>query len=316
MYVELSRSKYPNRLRQLGFTMIEMTMMILIVVLLATIAIPQFLDFQTDAKTALAQSLQSAIQTGIVTQRMNMLMRCGAPPGTWPAAADIQANDITNGGSFCTAADIPVPSQRKVLMGYANGLPVNPLGNPPLNIVINCIATGTCGSFGFNEYAPKEVLTYAPHMEASFGAFSGASNSAFMAMFSLGRSLLRVVPAFAVAPVTTGTPCGGAGASYSNGWCYNSASGGMWADAKSESSSVTTVIVAVNTPVPTPKPVATPAPTPTPTPTPAPTATPKIDVEDDQKDSKEKKSKGKNSKEKDSSDKSGSDAKSKTEKED
>src|SRR4029079_3742435 len=87
---------------QNGFTLIEMLMVILLVAILAAVAIPQFVDFRTEAKNAATNAALGALRTGIATQIGQMVLRCSAASGTLPLAAQIAANDITTGGVPCT----------------------------------------------------------------------------------------------------------------------------------------------------------------------------------------------------------------------
>ncbi len=224
-----------------GFTLIEFAMVVLLIAVISAIAVSNFIDFQKDAKSAAAAKMLSAIEVGITNQKANMIFRCDAPPNAWPAASDIQVNNITNGNSYCTEAHIPNPAERKFLAGYDNQLPPNPAGDPPSNFVIDCSFLGTCPQEG-GQIEQKEKTFYAifPFLndEKNTPSSSSAAFIQSIYLFEIFSKLSFFLPKISFAStkkkenVFTGIPCAGLGSDYSNGWCYNSASGSLWADAR------------------------------------------------------------------------------------
>jgi prepilin-type N-terminal cleavage/methylation domain-containing protein len=130
-----------NIRKRLGFTMIEMLMVILLVAILAVVAIPQFIDFRTEAKDAATRSILGTIRTGIAMQYGQSFLRCGAAAGEWPFADSIDANNATSGATpRCQPADIANTTERQFIAQPV--LPDNPWGSN--NNVIACNGVDGC----------------------------------------------------------------------------------------------------------------------------------------------------------------------------
>lgn len=123
-------------MRQRGFTIIEMIMVILLIAILASVAIPQFLDFRAEAKNAATQNALGVMRTGIALQYGQQLLRCSTIAGQWPELAALNANDITS-GTHCTAGDIPETEEVKFVAGPT--LPNNPWTDPAISTVAACV---------------------------------------------------------------------------------------------------------------------------------------------------------------------------------
>ena len=114
-----------NGFNNKGFTLIELLMVILIIAILALMAITQFANYTKDARDASLKSNLQVIRRGIQTQYGQMRLRCNVRDESWPAVANLTANDITNGTnqSPCTNAQVSEVAN-KVFVN--NGIPANP----------------------------------------------------------------------------------------------------------------------------------------------------------------------------------------------
>src|SRR5690606_16942410 len=134
-------NKEPSmRAKQAGFTLIEILMVVLLVAILAAIAIPQFIDFQTEARNAATQAAVGSLRTALANQKAQMIIRCAASPSAWPPVANIKANSIVNANTPCTAAQVPA-SQVQFM---ASGIPANPWGNTALATTVADCTAGDC----------------------------------------------------------------------------------------------------------------------------------------------------------------------------
>ncbi len=113
-----------------------MLMVIIIVAILSAVAIPQFINFQKDAKNAATSAALGALRSAIQIQYAQTAARCAPTTLAYPDADAIDANDITGGATpDCTVGEVATAAERKFIAG---GIPVNPWGTTPANSVTAC----------------------------------------------------------------------------------------------------------------------------------------------------------------------------------
>jgi prepilin-type N-terminal cleavage/methylation domain-containing protein len=134
MHLESSMAR-PNN-KPDGFTLVELVMVILLLSILAAVAIPNFIDFRTDAKNASAQgalgALRSALSVGVAA--INLKEDPTVPTPKYPTLLELQANLFTVSHPQLSATYIMDPS---------SGIPKNPWSLSTLaaafqNSIINC----------------------------------------------------------------------------------------------------------------------------------------------------------------------------------
>ncbi len=85
--------------RQKGFTLIELVIVITIIGILASIAIPKFMDIQNEAKKAATKATLAAIRAGIEMAHAKILAT-GVNTGTsgpnpdWPTLEEVRQNEL------------------------------------------------------------------------------------------------------------------------------------------------------------------------------------------------------------------------------
>ncbi len=90
--------------REKGFTLIELIMVIVLLGLLAVVAIPQFTNLQTEAKTAAEAGVVGGVRSGIYTKYAANLAQNVTP--AYPA---------TLGGTAATTCSVAAPCFANVL---------------------------------------------------------------------------------------------------------------------------------------------------------------------------------------------------------
>ena len=84
-----------NKLGQKGFTLIEVLMAVLIIVILAVVGITQFNNFAADAKNAATKSNLAILRNAIGTMNALERVRCAKTTNVFPDVVTLTNNDIT-----------------------------------------------------------------------------------------------------------------------------------------------------------------------------------------------------------------------------
>jgi prepilin-type N-terminal cleavage/methylation domain-containing protein len=119
-----------------AFTMIELLMVIMLIAILGSTALPQFLDFREEGRISTTTQTENSIRSGIKLQMTQSTLRCNNTALAYPPLDSITANDITAGATpICTVQEIPSVEGRRFVS--SQNLPPNPLNG--LNTVSDCI---------------------------------------------------------------------------------------------------------------------------------------------------------------------------------
>lgn len=122
--------------------MIELLMVIMLVSILGSVALPQYLDFRQEGKFTAAKQAASSFNVGIKLQLQQARLRCGITHSNYPPLDSIAANDITAGATpFCTTTQIPNSLERRFIA--SNQFPANPYNG--LTTVGDCVADAYVG---------------------------------------------------------------------------------------------------------------------------------------------------------------------------
>ncbi|MEZ4815662.1 MAG: hypothetical protein R3A80_10720 [Bdellovibrionota bacterium] len=139
----------------LGFTMVELLLVITTVGIISIVALPKFLDFRTEARVATAQNYINHARSALANKKTQMALRCGST--TWPRLEAILMNDITEGGApgaSCTPEQLPDGEERKFFAQASITPPMNPYNLLDSVVATSCTDFCSCtdeGGFLYNQ---------------------------------------------------------------------------------------------------------------------------------------------------------------------
>ncbi|PIQ86954.1 MAG: hypothetical protein COV74_02715 [Candidatus Omnitrophica bacterium CG11_big_fil_rev_8_21_14_0_20_45_26] len=100
------RAERCNRVsRGAGFTLIELTIIIVIIGVLAAAAIPRYLDLTNEAKLNATKGILGNMRAAIMMQRVDNIIKTGQD--RFPSLADIQDNPFQTGCTVLETGDLP-----------------------------------------------------------------------------------------------------------------------------------------------------------------------------------------------------------------
>ncbi len=202
-----------TQMKQEGFTLIEILMVVLVIGILATIGITQFVNFGGDAKTAALKANLATLRNAIAAQNGLERIRCGKTSSAFPTLLNLRNNDITfvTAGAACQnpnvinpATGTPFADKDAINASYitlsdatfvANGIPPNPWSPD-----------------GSSEAQRKTVTAWTP---VAGLARAAAGTDCAGVLYNLSTT--------AALAVTAGQ----------YGYCYNAANGQIWANSAS-----------------------------------------------------------------------------------
>lgn len=78
-----------------GFTLVELVIVIVVLGILATVAVPKFFDFTTDAKKAACEASLGAVRSAIANSYAYSATPAGGGAVKFPSLADLKAPGVT-----------------------------------------------------------------------------------------------------------------------------------------------------------------------------------------------------------------------------
>lgn len=112
-----------KRLRsQAGFTLIELVMVILLLGILMTVAIPNFQDFRTEARNAATNAALGGIRSALAISRAAIALKEDETRPPYPTVLELQNNSYNASHPILSSAS----AVNKAILDQSGGIPVNP----------------------------------------------------------------------------------------------------------------------------------------------------------------------------------------------